>query len=224
MLRRQLKQVFYSVWSMAAAESRIKRLHDQNLAAVLNLHRVSPVPSQYWPPLTPDVFEELLQFLQAKFHLCDIKELTSTRSEKPVAVLSFDDGYYDFLEYALPLLDRYSVPANMNIIPQCALTGKPIWNVRLYDFLQSASVDQINELDIPGFSERLNGGDSRAKVRFGVAVSRYLKNRPKRDREEILRAVEPVIDSVKDSNTRMMTTEEIRQISGRVSIGAHSFS
>lgn len=178
--------------------------------------------SEYWPPLAPEVFEDLLIYLRREFHICDIRELGQVESAKPVAVLSFDDGYYDFIEYALPLLERYQVPANMNVIPECAITGRPIWNVRLYDFLQRASVEEINGLNLPGFTGRLEADDRRSKVRFGVLLSRHLKNRPKNERIEILRSIEPKISSVE--TTRMMTTEDIRGIAGRVSIGAHSFS
>lgn len=222
MFRNGLKNIYFSVVSATAAGSRLKQLRDRGLAAVLNLHRVSRDMSEYWPPLAPEVFEDLLIYLRREFHVCDIRELGQVESAKPVAVLSFDDGYYDFIEYALPLLERYQVPANMNVIPECAITGRPIWNVRLYDFLQRASVEEINGLNLPGFTGRLEADDRRSKVRFGVLLSRHLKNRPKNERIEILRSIEPKISSVE--TTRMMTTEDIRGIAGRVSIGAHSFS
>lgn len=222
MLRQSLKKVYYQAAFAAKAGARLKYLQRNDLAVVLNLHRVSDQPSEYWPPLTPSVFEDLLKFLKSKFHVCDIRELRQVRSEKPVAVLSFDDGYYDFIEFALPILERHKVPANMNVIPQCAITGKPIWNVRLYDFLQSAPVAEINKLEVPGFTERLKGDGPVAKRRFGIALSRYLKNRPRRDREEILRSIEQRFES--QDTTRMMSTDEIRQIADHVSLGAHSYS
>lgn len=222
MIRRQLKQIYYTVTFATSGRSRLKRLQTENGAAILNLHRVSHQPNNYWPPLSPEVFEDLLGYLSSEFHVCDIRELNSTESKKPLAVLSFDDGYYDFVEYALPLIERYSLPVNMNVIPQCATTGRPIWNVRLYDFLQAASMDEINALDIPGFTERLERDDPQAKVRFGIAVSRFLKNRPRVERDEILKSIEPKIEG--SATTRMMTTEEIRQIADRVSLGAHSYS
>ena len=185
MLKRRLKRVYYSVASFAGAGAKLRQLRRNNLATILNLHRVSREPSEYWPPLSPEVFEDLLSFLKAEFHVCDIRELATTKRDRPIAVLSFDDGYRDFLEYALPLIERYGMPVNMNIVPECAISGKPIWNVRLYDYLQSASTDEINGLGIAGFSPRLDSDAPDAKMRFGVALSSYLKNRPRLERHAL---------------------------------------
>ena len=221
MLKHRLKSAYYSVASFAGTGTKLKHLRQNKLVTILNLHRVSREASEYWPPLAPEVFDDLLRFLKAEFHVCDIRELATCETDRPVAVLSFDDGYRDFIEYALPLIERHEMPVNMNIVPECAITGRPIWNVRLYDYLQSASIGEINSLDIPGFSVRLGGEDPQAKMKFGVALSSYLKNRPRLERQEILSSID---SSLGNGTTRMMTTDEIRSISSRVSIGAHSYS
>lgn len=199
-------------------------LKRQNKIAVLNLHRVSNVESPYWPPLRPEIFEELLLFLQENFEVCLFDQLPDIRTTKPVAVLSFDDGYYDFIEHALPLLEKYGMPANMNIIPQCAETGKPIWNVRLYDFLSSAAKSLIGEIKLPGFEAKLAGDSPQDKLRFGLKISRYMKSRPRLKREEIWQSIEQVMAKVDYPQTRMITTAEISQIGWQTHIGAHSFS
>ena len=224
MFRRTLKRVYYGAAALPGVTAvRVKRLQDRRLAPVLNLHRVSPEPSDYWPPLSPRLFEELVVFLKSRFSLCRISELHTAASSKPVAALSFDDGYYDFIEYALPILEKYHVPANMNVIPNCAITGRPIWNVQLYDFLHASSRDEINALDIDGFALKLDSSP-RAKARYGVQLSRYLKNRPRSERQAIWQSIEPHIQKKAGVGTRMMTTEELRQISDKVDLGAHSFS
>src|SRR4051812_25339781 len=175
MFKQAIKKAYYAGASIIGADALVlNKLKREGKAAVLNLHRVSPNASAYWPPLHPQVFEELLRFLQSNFEVCRIAELDEIKSSKPVAVLSFDDGYYDFIEFALPLLEKYKLPANMNIIPQCAVSGKPIWNVQIYDFLQAAPRKFINDMTIPGFDAKLENESPGAKVRFGLQVSRYL--------------------------------------------------
>jgi hypothetical protein len=112
----------------------------------------------------------------------------------------------------------------MNIIPQCALTGEPIWNVRLYDFLKSAPVELINRIRPSGFDHQLNDDSRAAKVGFGLRISRFLKHRPRSERESILEEMESVIGEYQFERTRMMSTDEIKSIAGRHEIGAHSFS
>jgi hypothetical protein len=38
----------------------------RNSVLILNLHRVSPVRNDFWPPLDPDMFEGLLRFLESR--------------------------------------------------------------------------------------------------------------------------------------------------------------
>jgi peptidoglycan/xylan/chitin deacetylase (PgdA/CDA1 family) len=193
-------------------------------AAVLNLHRVSPEPSPYWPPMEPSVFESLLAYLDENFEVRSLAGMNEKQGSRPVAVLSFDDGYYDFIEYALPLLKKYKMRANMNVIPACAETGEPIWNVRLYDFLAQAPFSLTKTITLPGLDLRLNDESNSSKLRFGMAISRFLKNRPREERQELFRPIEELIRASDFKRTRMMTTDEIASIAGDTELGVHSYS
>ena len=203
---------------------RQRRLVRERKAAVLNLHRVSPHSSPYWPPLHPNDFEALLKYLDEYFEVRSLMQINEKTGARPIAVLSFDDGYYDFIEYALPLLEKYKMRANMNVIPQCAETGRPIWNVRLYDFLANAPEQLIDRLQIDGFEQKVNVDDANAKLKFGMSISKFLKNRPLAEREALFAPVERLIEQWGTQGTRMMTTEELKQLAGAVDLGAHSYS
>ncbi len=221
-----LKKLYYSGLSAIQADKfRQRMLKRQNKIAVLDLHRVSPENNSFWSPLHPQIFEELLRFLQKNFEVCLFEDLNAVENpSKPLAVLSFDDGYYDFIEYALPLLKKYKMRVNMNIIPQCAESGKPIWNVRLYDFLNSAPRSLINEIKLPELDASLPDESREAKLKYGLRISSYLKNRPRKERAEIWQSIEPFLAKADFQETRMMTAFEIREISGETEIGVHSFS
>lgn len=216
---------YYGLSAIGVDRFRLQKIKRENKIAVLNLHGVAPTDNPYWSPIHPRMFDELLGFLQKKFTVCTFAELESIeRSNKPLAILSFDDGYYNFIEYALPLLVKHGMRANMNIIPQCAESGKPIWNVRLYDFLNSASRALINEIKLPGFTGSLADDNRAAKIEYGLHISSFLKKRPRREREKFWEMIEPFLAKSNFRQTRMMTTEEIRSIAGAVEIGAHSFA
>jgi peptidoglycan/xylan/chitin deacetylase (PgdA/CDA1 family) len=224
MIRSIAKKLVYSGLSVSGATRRsIRRLIRDDKIVVLNLHSINPKSNPYWPSLHPRLFEELLQFLSANFRVCRFAELHEAKQGKPIAVLSFDDGYRDFLEFALPLLDKYDIPANMNVIPECARTGRPIWNVQLYDFLNSADAPTIVSLPVKGFEGRLADNSGSAKMRYGIELSRYLKNRPQSERREILSEIEPALRGA-EKRTEMMSASEIKAISDRVEIGVHSYS
>lgn len=225
MIRPLLKKIFFSGLSVVGADKRkLRELAGSDRLTVLNLHRVSPEPDPYWSPMLPSLFEDLARWLADNFFVSTFRGSLEAKGDRPVAVLSFDDGYYDFIEYALPILERFKLPANMNVIPSCAESGKPIWNVRLYDFLRVASVSEIREIQIPGFSATLESDSASAKLKFGLAISRYLKHRSKNAREVLWRDIDAIIESKNVPTTRMMSTDEIKQIADRVELGAHSYS
>ncbi len=221
-----LKKIYYSGLSVLRGDKlRQQMLKRQNKIAILNLHRVSTVENPFWAPLHPKIFEGLLSYLQKNFEVCLFEELNSVgKSSRPLAILSFDDGYYDFIEYALPLLKKYKMRANMNVIPQCVESGKPIWNVRLYDFLNSAPQILINEIKLPEFDINLPDDSREAKLRYGLRISSYLKKRSREEREEIWQSIEPFLAKADFEQTRMMTAEDIHEIAGETEIGVHSFS
>jgi peptidoglycan/xylan/chitin deacetylase (PgdA/CDA1 family) len=225
MFKTFFKSIYFNALSMSGARRRmIGRLIAGNELVVLNLHSVSPKGNPYWPPLNPGIFESLLVFLNKHFSVRLFNDLSGDAADRPIAVLSFDDGYYDFIEYALPLLEKYKMKANMNIVPQCVETGRPIWNVQLYDFLNMASERQINAIPIPGFGRKLEADSAAAKLRFGLEISRFLKSRPRAEREGIWESIGPFLEDSPEGSTRMMTADEIKQISGPTEIGVHSYS
>jgi peptidoglycan/xylan/chitin deacetylase (PgdA/CDA1 family) len=221
-----LKNLFYLLLRLARADARLlEKIRRQKPLVVLNLHQVSPHTNHFWPPLHPRVFDDLLKFLRPHFHLTTFRDLAHVPEDKPALILSFDDGYYNFVEYAMPVLDKYGAPANMNVIPSCAESGLPPWNVQLYDFLNVAPRRLVNEINLPGFSQRLEGDDGDSKVRYGLGISRFLKNRSRRERAELWGHVASVMERAGELKfTRMMSAGEIREASGRHEIGVHSFS
>jgi peptidoglycan/xylan/chitin deacetylase (PgdA/CDA1 family) len=224
MIRTHAKNLYYrSLSTIGADKRRMRELVSGDKVTVLNLHRVSHEMNPYWPPLLPEVFEQLLASLDKDFEVRTFDELEHPPQGRPIAVLSFDDGYYDFIEYTLPLLKKFGMRANMNVIPQCAISGVPIWNVRLYDFLTAAPRDLIDKVSIPGFETRLAGEDVRAKLEYGIAVSKFLKSRPREERTKLWEAVDGSLSSFEHPATRMMSVEELRSISDETELGVHSF-
>ena len=224
-MKEHLKTGYYLVQKILRKDAALlEKIRRENLVTVLNLHQVSPHENPFWSPLKPEIFDDLLAFLKENFEVVLFGEIADAKTDKPLAVLSFDDGYYNFYEFAAPLLKKHGLRVNMNIIPSCVETGAPMWNIKLYDFLNSAPKKRIDEIDLPHFEHRLESENFAAKVRYGLQISRFLKNRPRAEREELWRPIEDLINDSDFSPTRMMNREEIREIAGTHEIGVHSFS
>ena len=193
--RDTLKHLYFRMLGLTGADRRLLgNIRKQDLLVILNLHQVSPASNPFWPPLEPRVFDELLSFLKQHFVVSNFANLATVTDARPCAVLSFDDGYYNFVEYAMPILDKHGLAANLNVIPGCVDSGEPPWNVRLYDFLNSVPRKLINEIRLPGFESQLADDGADAKVRYGLQISRFLKNRPRRERIELWAEVSEVME------------------------------
>lgn len=84
--------------------------------------------------VTPDTFNKHLQFLKKKFAVISLKELLATlkqgkkiSSKKPVCVLTFDDGWKDFYDFAFPLLHTHKLPATVFLPTEYIGSSKRFW-------------------------------------------------------------------------------------------------
>lgn len=204
---------------------RIRTLTKQNLIVIPNLHKISGTNNPYWRPLDPDLLEELIVFFKKNFDLTSFSAFDDNPTDRPKAVLSFDDGYYDYLENVVPLLRKHGVKANMNIIPESVTSGAPPWNIQLYDFLNWAPKSLLEKFPLRGLTHLRGMMLSEQKEKFGFALSVYLKQRPRKERLEIWEQMAPYIQRTpKQSTTRMLSLEEIKQLEDVTDVGVHSYS
>jgi len=89
------------------------------------------------------MFERHLDCLGQYFRFVTLDEvgehlLNGIPFEKPVASITFDDGYRDVYEHALPVLERKGIPAAMFVVTD--LVGRPYWQThdKLYHLVAKA--------------------------------------------------------------------------------------
>jgi peptidoglycan/xylan/chitin deacetylase (PgdA/CDA1 family) len=89
------------------------------------------------------MFERHLDCLAKTFRFVTLDEIATHVEndipfEKPVAAITFDDGYRDVYEHALPILERKGIPAAMFVVTD--LVGRPVWQVhdKLYHLVAKA--------------------------------------------------------------------------------------
>jgi len=110
--------------------------------AILTLHRVRPwrpVTPGYAPnallEITPEFFSRALQrALDLGFEfipLSEVPERLATPDARRFLALTFDDGYADFAEHALPVLERFGAPATLFVCPGMVEGGAQLWWLQL---------------------------------------------------------------------------------------------
>lgn len=199
-----------------------RMLSELGLITILNFHRVGPMDGSAYEPLNARLFEEILRYCQRNFQISDFAGLsTLRRSEKPIIILSFDDGYKDFIDYACPILTKYRVRVNMNLIPGCIERGVPPLNVKAQDFIGQAPFSLLCELSLPNLSIEPKH-EPRAKL--ARKVSAYIKNRPIAEQHELAEILWRQFHRFDNfTPTPVMTKAETAEIDEAHELGAHSF-
>ena len=111
------------------------------IVRIFLFHRISPVRDVLWDPIDPDHFENILKYIIKKYSVLQLEDFFLNRYnqkfKKPIACIVFDDGYKDFINYALPILYKHKCPTSLYIVTECADKNIPPWTYVLdYMFLK----------------------------------------------------------------------------------------
>ena len=84
---------------------------------ILMYHRVARLDAYDQLTVVPERFERQMALLASEFRLLSlpqaVTELVQGGPQRAGVVVTFDDGYRDNLEFALPILKKYGVPATI---------------------------------------------------------------------------------------------------------------
>lgn len=140
---------------------------------VLMFHRVLPASSPVLQNhlslrsiiITAENFARLLDFLQKRFRFTAMPEIMQSgrQANENHCVLTFDDGYHDFLKYAWPILQRNRLPVTMFLPTALIGTSHLFW----WDQLFHACMKMENAVTAAGFGERSKLAQGLAAEMFG---------------------------------------------------------
>ncbi len=217
-----MKPVF-SLLSPAGARARL---------SVLIFHRVLPQPDPLFPDEMDAVrFDALLGWVKAWFNVLPlddaIRRLADGSLPARAAALSFDDGYADNHDVALPLLRRHGLPCSF-FVATGFLDGGRMWNDTL---IESVRLSALPTLDLRGLadgrgedlgSHALDSTDSR-RAALGRLIER-VKYLPPEPRLACVQAIAQRAE-VAPPDDLMMSSMQVRALrAAGMQIGAHTVS
>ena len=188
-----------------------------------------PVRNKMWDPMDPALFEDILKYVQKKFNTLPLNELLFNpplHSSKPLAAITFDDGYKDFIDYSIPLLNKYSLPASMFVVTDCIEKNFPTWTYIIdYVFEQTKKL-QLKDFSFPTLNkefQKTKWVNNEERISYGKIFKQYLKGIPASVRSAVIENLLSNFDDVSGSEGMMLTWNDIRQIKNAgFDVGSHS--
>jgi len=198
---------------------------------ILLFHRVNPSRDKMWDPMDIELFQNTLNYVQRKFHTIELNELLFDRpahSSKPLAAITFDDGYHDFLDYSIPLLRKFHLPSTLFVVTNCIENNLPPWTY-LVDYLFENSYKlQLVNFNFPALPIEFKNTkwlNKDQRMNYGKRIKQYLKWIPSAKRQAIMRSLIDNFNDIKKPDGMMLAWKELIEIKASgVEIGSHSIS
>lgn len=193
---------------------------------VLLFHKVPLVKS----PLLPDEldlagFERMLQLVQRMFRILPLDEallaLRAGSLPPRAACITFDDGYPDWLQGVVPVLERHQAHATF-FITTGQFTGLPMWNERILHAVANAP-SGVPAFELPGHALLpLSFQTEAARQKTVAQLDQHLKYQRLEDKERTLQMLEQHTHA-DPGKVPAMTLPELRDLHARgFGIGSHA--
>jgi peptidoglycan/xylan/chitin deacetylase (PgdA/CDA1 family) len=207
------------------------RLRNERTLTVIMFHRVLDPSDPRWSRCDPDytlradLFERCLEFFRAHYNVVSAADVVEARRGRrplpPRALLiTFDDGWSDNVDYALPRLQAHGMPALMFVVADAVGHSEPFFQERIVSAWRRGrlsaealreSLRSVADDDVPAAS-----GAEEPQLR---ALIRRIEQLAPAARAALLARLEPML---RDELRHMVTAEELRRLEdGGVAIGLH---
>lgn len=197
------------------------------LLTILIYHRVLAKKSDLFPEeMDAERFEHQMRYIARNFLVLPLPE--AVRSLKQAALprraccITFDDGYADNLTVALPILEKYRLPATL-FVATGYLEGGLMFNDAVIEIITHTNLSQ---LDFRGIGlESYATGSTESRRACTVRVLKQTRSLPPEERNNIVKKMAMIagIDSL--PKDLMLTRKQLEEMSRRgIEIGGHTES
>ena len=186
---------------------------------VLCLHRVTPERDYFFQPIHPYHFEELVKYCNKHYDVILFSEIEK-KTKKPKLILSFDDGYYDFIDFALPILIKYGLRCNHNVVNNCLNNNHVIWTQKLNDIFNHLKNNDLKAVPIlEDCGIFFNGNWTQY---YGIVLNKLFAF----DISKRTQIIDELISNYSiTSNYRMMNWDDLRYcVNHGTEIGSHTYN
>ena len=184
-----IKRLASSLLAAVGLPAFYRRRH-RNRLPILMYHGVveRPLVPACWHQLDVGSFRRQIAWIAAHYRVLPLEEaldrlFAGTLPERACA-LTFDDGYRNNLEVALPVLEEFRAPATVFLVTDLVGTGEVPWPDRLYLALSRTTATYVTSAPLGLAQAPLDDGAARARA-YETAV-RAAKELPRADKDAAL--------------------------------------
>jgi peptidoglycan/xylan/chitin deacetylase (PgdA/CDA1 family) len=195
---------------------------------VFCFHRIGNARGPFHPGMPLEDFERCATFLARHYRVMPLHELaTRSANGDPVgdaAAITFDDGYRDNLEVALPVLEKHGLPATVFLATAAIETGEPLWHDRVAYILEQTEKPEL-ALTAGGIRHAFALPRLSARLEAAAEACRILKTLPEAEK---IRAVESLrkdagVPDYAGLRGDMLAWDDVRAMIPRgITFGAHT--
>ncbi len=231
MLKSALKRALYASGALDAWHRRRNR----ERLTVIMFHRVLSPADPRWAEADPEytisdqLFGQVLGFFKRHYHPVSLEQLLAARAgqgalPERALLLTFDDGWSDNEEFALPHLLRAGLPGVLFVAGAAVDRGAPFWQEQLIHAWRAGRLDPGRAAALwraagPGEPPPPRGREDLSGLRALVARLEALE--PAR-RQPLLLSVE---EALAEPLRHMVTPGQLQALAARgVALGAHGMT
>lgn len=197
---------------------------------VLTYHRVAepshaPLLNVRLISATPKVFARQIRYLAENYNVVSMERVLASvvggkSLPKRAVLITFDDAYIDFADFAWPVLRSYRFPVTLFVpTAYAARTLKAFWWDRLHAALVRTS---RNRIQVQGLGE-LVIVDNKERVRSLTKLQDHIKTLNHADALKLVDALCADLDNHLDCQSSTLNWEQLRSLSRQgVTLGAHT--
>jgi len=192
---------------------------------VLLFHRVTPEVDSLYPPIPPEDFHRVLAFFSQHYRFISVDELL----QKPAAELAhsccvvFDDGFGDFREFAVPILQELNVPVTLFLPAENIRRHEVIWTSQLDNCISHTKASSFT-LETDGRKETFDLRSPGARIRSAVRLKHILMKAGPEEFGRIFSALKQQLGYEAELGANLLSPEQLNALPAFVSIQSHTLT
>jgi peptidoglycan/xylan/chitin deacetylase (PgdA/CDA1 family) len=229
-----LKETIYKIGTREPILKRWRAKSYTNRILVLMYHEIADDHDEIeaWTVVKKSEFIKQMEYLKANFEIHSLQGILNLgrgdyKPSKPIAVLTFDDGYAGNYKVLFPTIIEMNIPATVFVATKAVLEQKPYWFDRVIHGLQSMSKGKIDLKELSLGSYEINasrGGNNWGNIN---KLLTELKRFPPTKREDVVDRLLNSLNLPKRRNFYTLAPLSVHQVREMakctlITIGAHS--